>query len=71
MRTDFNLSDTGLLDVTGSWQRAATLRETPLQFSAAVGRRPTGPGDQADYGNDKGWRGAVRLSATLTGTPKT
>ncbi len=33
VRTDFNLSDTGTLRVNGTWQRAATLRQTPLQFT--------------------------------------
>ena len=33
MRTDFNLSDTGLLALDGSWQRSADLHETPVQFA--------------------------------------
>jgi len=32
-RSDLNLSDTGLLRVNGTWQRAQSLRDTPLQFS--------------------------------------
>ena len=32
-RTDLNLNDTGILEVDGTWQRAATLRETPLQLN--------------------------------------
>jgi nodulation protein E len=39
VRTDFNLSDTGTLNVTGSWQRAASLRETPLQFTLQWDRK--------------------------------
>src|SRR6266481_5705131 len=31
-RTDFNLSDTGQFKASGTWQRAATLRDTPVQF---------------------------------------
>jgi len=33
MRTDFNLSDTGVLELDGSWGRSANLRETPVQFT--------------------------------------
>src|SRR5271165_1733857 len=33
LRTDMNLTDTGLLRMNGTWQRAGSLRETPLRFS--------------------------------------
>jgi hypothetical protein len=69
VRTDFNLSDTGTVRVNGSWQRAATLRETPLQFSLQWDRAQLGQLSKLAYGNDKGWRGAVKLSAALAGTP--
>ena len=69
MRTDFNLSDTGTITVDGSWQRAETLRNTPLQFSLQWDRAQLGQFTKLAYGNDKGWRGSVKLSATLTGTP--
>src|SRR5262249_44318560 len=32
LRTDVGLSDTGVLRMNGRWQRAGSLRETPLQF---------------------------------------
>ena len=32
MRTNSNLSDTGILRAEGSWQRSATLGETPVNF---------------------------------------
>ena len=35
VRTDFNLSDTGLLELDGSWQRAANLHETPLELQCS------------------------------------
>jgi len=69
VRTDFNLSDTGTIRVVGSWQRAATLRETPLQFTFLWERAQLGQLSKLAYGNDRGWRGSVILSATLTGTP--
>jgi hypothetical protein len=69
VRTDFNLTDTGVLRVTGSWQRAAMLRDTPLQFSILWDRAQLGQLTKLAYGSDKGWRGTVRIAATLSGTP--
>ena len=69
VRTDFNLTDTGSLEITGSWQRAASLRETPVQFTLQWNRPQLGQVTKLVYGNDKGWRGSVRLSATLSGSP--
>ena len=69
VRTDFNLSDTGMVSVSGSWQRAASLRDTPLQFSLQWDRAQLGQVTKLTYGNDKGWRGGLKVSATLTGTP--
>jgi hypothetical protein len=70
MRTDFNLSDTGLLEVEGSWQRAANLHQTPLQFTVQWEGAQLGQVTKLTLGQDKGWRGAVGLSTTLTGTPE-
>jgi len=69
MRTDFNVTDTGLLKVNGTWQRASNLRDTPLQFNIQWSDAQLGQVTKLIYGEDKGWRGAVRLSALLTGTP--
>jgi uncharacterized protein involved in outer membrane biogenesis len=69
VRTDFNLTDTGTIRISGSWQRAATLRQTPLQFSLQWDRAQLGQISKLAYGSDKGWRGTIKLSAALTGTP--
>ena len=69
LRTDMNLSDTGLLRMNGTWQRAGSLRETPLQFSLEWDRAQLGQLTKLVSGNDKGWRGEVRLNATLSGVP--
>ena len=69
VHTDFNLSDTGTVLVAGTWQRAATLRETPLQFSAQWTGAQLGQVSKLVYGQDKGWRGSAGISATLAGTP--
>jgi hypothetical protein len=69
LRTDMNLSDTGLLRMNGIWQRAGSLRETPLQFSLEWDRAQLGQLTKLVLGNDKGWRGEVQLEATLSGIP--
>ena len=68
-RSDLNLSDTGLLRVNGTWQRAESLRNTPLQFAVEWDRPQLGQLTKFLTGSDKGWRGAVLLDATLSGTP--
>jgi len=68
-RTDLNLNDTGLLQVSGTWQRADALRDTPLQFSVEWSRAQLGQFTKFFTGNDQGWRGEVLLDAALTGTP--
>jgi hypothetical protein len=69
LRTDMSLSDTGLLRMNGTWQRAGSLRETPLQFRLEWDRAQLGQLTKLVFGNDKGWRGEVRLEATLNGIP--
>jgi hypothetical protein len=69
LRTDTNLNDAGVLQVSGSWQRAPSLRETPLQFSLEWSGAPLGQLTKLISENDKGWRGEARLDATLNGTP--
>lgn len=69
LRTDMSLSDTGLLRVNGTWQRAGSLRETPLKFSLEWTRAQLGQLTKLLSGNDKGWRGEVQLDATLSGIP--
>ena len=68
-RTDLNLNDIGMLQVNGTWQRAASLRQTPLQFSIEWNRAQLGQLTKFFAGADQGWRGAVQLDVTLTGTP--
>lgn len=69
-RTDLNLNDTGLLQMAGTWQRATTLHETPLQFSLEWSRAQLGQISKFLTGNDQGWRGGVQLDVKLTGTPQ-
>ena len=69
IRTDLNLNDTGRLQVSGTWQRADALRDTPLQFNMEWNRAQLGQFTKFFTGNDQGWRGGVLLDVTLAGTP--
>ncbi len=62
VRTDFNLTDTGNLRVEGSWQRAASLRDTPVHFALRWQQGQLGQASKLIYGADKGWRGAIKVS---------
>ncbi len=68
-RSDLSLSDTGILRVIGTWQRAASLPETPLQFSLEWDGPQLGQLTKFVTGGDKGWRGTLQLNATMSGTP--
>ena len=68
-RTDLNLNDTGILRVNGTWQRAAVLRDTPLNFSVEWDRLQLGQMTKFLTGVDQGWRGGMQLEVDLTGTP--
>ena len=69
VRTDLNLNDTGVLRVNGNWQRAAALRDTPLQFTLEWSRAQLGQLTKLFTGSDLGWRGGLQLDATAAGTP--
>ncbi len=70
LRTDMSLSDTGLLRLNGTWHRAGSLRETPLQFTVAWDHAQLGQLSKLVSGNDQGWRGDVKMETTLSGTPR-
>jgi uncharacterized protein involved in outer membrane biogenesis len=68
-RSDLNLNDMGMLQVSGTWQRANTLRETPMRFLVEWNRAQLGQLSKFFTGNDQGWRGDVVVDATVSGTP--
>jgi hypothetical protein len=68
-RTDLNLNDMGLLQLSGTWQRADAVRDTPLNLSLAWSGAQLGQVTKFFTGNDQGWRGEILLDVTLTGTP--
>lgn len=69
-RSDSNLTDTGIVRIEGLWQRAQRLRNTPVQFRIEWDQAQLGQASKFFLGDDKGWRGAIAISAVLTGTPE-
>jgi len=69
-RSDLNLSDIGLLLVSGTWQRSDAVRNTPLHFNLEWSRAQLGQVTKTLTGNDQGWRGEILLEVALEGTPE-
>ncbi len=68
VRTDFNLTDTGLVQIDATWQRAASLRLTPVEMTVQWQKGQLGQITQLFSGKDRGWRGGVSITAKLSGT---
>ncbi len=69
VRTDFNLSDTGRLRLSGTFRRAASFRDTPLDLRLTLERAQLGQLTTLVYDRDRGWRGTVGATAQVAGTP--
>jgi hypothetical protein len=70
VRTDSNLTDTGLLQINATWQRAPSLRLTPMRIAMQWQKGQLGQITKLLSGKDRGWRGGVSFAANLTGTPE-
>ena len=70
VRTDSNLSDTGTVEVSGAFDRAARLEDTPLRLRVFMRGAQLGQLTRFVYGRDRGWRGSVNVAADLTGTAR-
>ena len=70
VRTDFHLTDTGIVQINATWQRAPTLRLTPLQLMVQWHYGQLGQITQLLSGKDRGWRGGLNLTADVAGTPE-
>jgi hypothetical protein len=68
VRTDFHLTDTGLLQINATWQRASSLRVTPVQLTVQWRSGQLGQITKLLSGKDRGWRGGVNFTANLSGT---
>jgi uncharacterized protein involved in outer membrane biogenesis len=69
MRTDVNVTDTGTLKMDGQFQRATSLALTPVHLKLTFKDGPLGQLTKLIYGRDRGWRGDLTGSATLSGSP--
>ena len=69
VRTDFNLTDTGILSVNGTWLRSTNLQQTPMKMTVQWTRGQLGQVTKLFYGTDKGWRGELTLTTVFAGTP--
>ena len=69
IRTDANLTDTGVLNVNGLWKRSAQVHETPINVSFQWKQAQLGQVSKLVYGAEKPWRGAGLVSGTILGTP--
>ena len=69
VRTDFNLSDTGLVQINATWQRASSLQSTPVRIAAQWKSGQLGQITTLLSGRDRGWRGGLTFTANLSGTP--
>ncbi|MGC9988101.1 MAG: AsmA family protein [Terriglobales bacterium] len=70
VRTDFHLTDTGLVQINARWQRASSMRLTPLEIAVQWQKGQLGQITQLLSGKDRGWRGGVSFAAKLSGTPE-
>jgi hypothetical protein len=69
VRTDFNLTNTGIVKLSGTWLRAASFHQTPLQIALQWSQGQLGQITTLAYGNDKGWRGELGLVMQISGNP--
>ena len=70
VRTEFNLTDTGVVRVNAIWQRSEHLNETPLQATVSWQKGQLGQITKLFSGRDRGWRGDITVSVNLSGTPQ-
>src|SRR5580704_9281495 len=64
---DLDLSDTGLVHVEGSVNRAAALDQIPVKLHAEWNKAPLGQVSRMLFGEDSGWRGLLRAEADFAG----
>jgi uncharacterized protein involved in outer membrane biogenesis len=68
IRTDANLTDTGVINVNGSWQRTDSPEQALVKVGFQWKQAQAGQVSKLIWGADKGWRGSVLIFGTLSGT---
>jgi hypothetical protein len=69
VRTDMPVTDTGTVKAEITMQRADLLRDAPMKANVTWERVQLGNLTRLIYGEDRGWRGALEVSAQFSGTP--
>jgi len=69
IRTDANLTDTGVMRAEGTWHRSRELRNTPFEFSLEWKQAQLGQLSKLVWGADQGWRGNFVVNGKFAGTP--
>jgi len=67
LRTDMNATDTGLVQVEGTFQRASSLDAIPLELSGSWHKAQLGDVSHMLMGANAGWRGSIDAEAKVTG----
>jgi len=70
IRTDANLTDTGIVNVSGFWRRTNAPGLPLIDVAFEWKQAQAGQVSKLLSGTDKGWRGGVLISGTLSGTRK-
>jgi len=70
IRTDANLTDTGQINLSGSWQRTGSADDALVEIAFQWKQAQAGQVSKLILGKDKGWRGAVLISGTLHGNSR-
>ena len=69
IRTDENVADSGKITLSGSFDRARTIAETPFHIKLNLEQAQLGDLSRLIYGYDRGWHASVELNSDLQGTP--
>lgn len=69
LRTDESISDTGVIRISGSFDRADQFSRTPFHFQTNWERAEVSAITRIARGHDAGWRGTVDLDGEFKGTP--
>ncbi|HEY5029425.1 MAG TPA: AsmA-like C-terminal region-containing protein, partial [Candidatus Angelobacter sp.] len=64
---DMNLNDTGTVRVEGDVKRSANLRDMPVKLQVSWEKSQLGQFTRLVLGQDKGWRGALDVTAEIAG----
>ena len=70
LRTDESISDTGVIRISGSFDRASQFLQTPFHLQTSWERAEVSAITRIARGHDAGWRGTVDLNGEFKGTPR-